>query len=122
MSGLVLVQQEHASVQYSIFLGIFLGFVVIEALYDWLLKIPFRETMAWPVLVPYVALYVSSSYGFVGRAWADGSAGSGSIRKSHVRPWASTTRSTRRTPPTTSGVNPAARASSGATPSTRMAR
>ena len=69
MSGLVLVQQEHASVQYSIFLGIFLGFLVIEALYDWILKIPFRETMAWPVLVPYVALYVSSSYGFVVMPW-----------------------------------------------------
>ena len=67
--GIVLVQQEQASVQYTIFLAIFLAFLMIETLYDWILKIPFREEMNWPVLVPYVALYISSTYGFVVMPW-----------------------------------------------------
>ena len=60
-----LVQQEGKSVQYTIFLGIFLAFLVIEALYDYVLKLNFRETMDWKQLVPYVALYLSMNYGFV---------------------------------------------------------
>lgn len=67
--GIVLVQQEHESVQYVIFLAIFLAFLSIEALYDWILKLPFRETMDWRVLVPYVALYFASTYGFVVMPW-----------------------------------------------------
>lgn len=67
--GIVLVQQEGAAVQYTIFLGIFLAFLAIEALYDWILRIPFRETMDWRVLTPYVALYISSTYGFVVMPW-----------------------------------------------------
>ncbi|MFZ1284305.1 MAG: hypothetical protein WAQ75_09340 [Propionicimonas sp.] len=67
--GLVLVQQEHASLQYTIFLVIFLAFLLIEALYDWIWKIPFREEMNWPALVPYAALYLASTYGFVVMPW-----------------------------------------------------
>lgn len=67
--GIILVQQHGAAVQYTIFLGIFLAFLMIEALYDWILKIPFRETMDWRVLAPYVALYISSTYGFVVMPW-----------------------------------------------------
>lgn len=67
--GIFLVQQEGAAVQYTIFLAIFLAFLIIEALYDWILKIPFRETMDWRVLAPYVALYFSSTYGFVVMPW-----------------------------------------------------
>jgi len=29
------------------------------------LKLPFRDTMDWKQLVPYVALYLSMNYGFV---------------------------------------------------------
>jgi hypothetical protein len=64
-----LVQKEHKTPRYTIFLGIFLAFLVIEALYDWILKIPFRDTMDWKQLVPYVALYISSNYGFVLMTW-----------------------------------------------------
>ena len=64
-----LVQQEQKTVRYTIFLGIFLAFLAIEALYDWILKIPFRETMDWKQLVPYVALYISMNYGFVVMVW-----------------------------------------------------
>ncbi|MFC2064193.1 hypothetical protein ACFLXB_03745, partial [Chloroflexota bacterium] len=63
--ALFLVQQEGKSAQYTIFLGIFLAFLVIEALYDYVLKLNFRETMDWKLLVPYVALYISMNYGFV---------------------------------------------------------
>ena len=67
--AIFLVQQEHKSPRYTIFLGIFLAFLVIEALYDWILKIPFRGTMDWKLLVPYAALYISSNYGFVLMTW-----------------------------------------------------
>ncbi len=69
--GLVLVGQEHTPEQYAIFLSIFLAFLAIEALYDWVLKIPFRQHMDWRLLAPYVALYISSSYGFVVMVWKE---------------------------------------------------
>jgi hypothetical protein len=64
-----LVQQEGKSVRYTIFLVIFLAFLVIEALYDYILKIPFRENMDWKQLLPYVALYIMMNYGFVMMSW-----------------------------------------------------
>lgn len=67
--AIILVQQEQKSPRYTIFLGIFLAFLAIEALYDWILKIPFREKMDWKQLVPYVALYISMNYGFVVMVW-----------------------------------------------------
>ena len=67
--AIFLVQQEQKTPRYTIFLGIFLAFLAIEALYDWILKIPFRETMDWKQLVPYVALYISMNYGFVVMTW-----------------------------------------------------
>ena len=69
--GIILVQQEQKTLQYGIFLGIFLAFLGIEALYDWILKIPFREKMDWKQLTPYVALYISMNYGFVVMVWKD---------------------------------------------------
>ena len=67
--AIFLVHKEHKTPRYTIFLGIFLAFLVIEALYDWILKIPFRETMDWKQLVPYIALYFSMNYGFVVMTW-----------------------------------------------------
>jgi len=67
--AIILVQQEHQTQRYTVFLVIFLAFLVIEVLYDWILKIPFRETMDWRLLVPYVALYMSMNYGFVLLSW-----------------------------------------------------
>lgn len=75
--ALVVAQRESAPGQYSVFLLIFLAFLAIEALYDWVLEIPFRETMDWRLLVPYVALYVSSNYGFIVMAWKFDSAARG---------------------------------------------
>ena len=67
--AIFLVQQEQKTPRYTIFLGIFLAFLAIEALYDWILKIPFREKMDWKQLAPYVALYISMNYGFVVMTW-----------------------------------------------------
>jgi hypothetical protein len=67
--AIFLVQQEQKTPRYTIFLGIFLAFLAIEALYDWILKIPFREKMDWKQLAPYVALYISMNYGFVLMVW-----------------------------------------------------
>ena len=67
--AIFLVQLEQKTPRYTIFLGIFLAFLAIEALYDWILKIPFREKMDWKLLVPYVALYISMNYGFVVMIW-----------------------------------------------------
>lgn len=67
--AIFLVQHEHKTLRYTIFLGIFLAFLALEALYDWILKVPFRETMNWKQLAPYVALYISMNYGFVVMTW-----------------------------------------------------
>jgi hypothetical protein len=67
--AIFLVQQEQKTPRYTIFLGIFLAFLAIEALYDWILKIPFREKMGWKQLAPYVAFYISMNYGFVVMVW-----------------------------------------------------
>ena len=67
--AIFLVQKEQQTQRYTIFLGIFLAFLAIELLYDWILKIPFRETMDWKLLVPYLALYFSMNYGFVVMTW-----------------------------------------------------
>ncbi len=67
--AILIVQQEQKAPQHTVFLGIFLAFLAIEALYDWILKIPFREKMDWKQLVPYVALYISMNYGFVVMVW-----------------------------------------------------
>jgi len=67
--AIFLVQQEQKTQRYTIFLVIFLAFLAIEALYDWILKLPFRENMDWKLLTPYVALYISMNYGFVVMVW-----------------------------------------------------
>jgi hypothetical protein len=73
--AIVLVEQEHKAPQYTVFLAIYLAFLAIEALYDWILRIPFREHMDWRLLVPYVALYLSSTYGFVVMVWKESVSG-----------------------------------------------
>jgi hypothetical protein len=69
--GIFLVQQEHKTVRYSIFLGIFLAFLVLEFLYDYILKIPFRENLKkyWKPAIPYLALYYAMNYGFLVMVW-----------------------------------------------------
>ena len=65
--GIVLVVQEQKDVRYSIFLGVFLAFLALEGIYDFILKLPFRQN--WRLLIPYLCLYYSMNYGFVVMAW-----------------------------------------------------
>ncbi len=74
-AGIVAAQREQAPLQYTIFLAIFLAFLAVEALYDWVLRLPFREHPDWRLLVPYVALYISSCYGFVVMVWRESAPG-----------------------------------------------
>ena len=69
--GIVMVQQEHQSVRYSIFLGIFLAFLALEYLFDYVWKIPFRDNMKkyWKHAAPYLGLYYAMNYGFVIMTW-----------------------------------------------------
>lgn len=53
--------------QYSIFLGIFIAFLLLEGLYEYILKIQFRKD--WKLLIPYLALYWSMNYGFIIMTW-----------------------------------------------------
>jgi len=53
--------------QYSIFLGIFLAYLALEWMYDFVLKIPFRQN--WKLLTPYLCLYYAMNYGFVVMVW-----------------------------------------------------
>jgi len=69
--GVFLVQQENQTVQYSIFLGIFLAFLFVEWLFDYRLRINFRENWRrnWKWMVPYLGLYYAMNYGFVVMPW-----------------------------------------------------
>ncbi len=69
--GIFLVIKENKAVQYSIFLGIFLAFLAIEGLYDYILKIDFRTNFRknWKLLIPYLILYYAMSYGFIVMVW-----------------------------------------------------
>jgi hypothetical protein len=69
--GIYLVQQEGKDGRYAIFLAIFLGFLALECLYDFVLKVNFRENWGknWKVLVPYLGLYYAMNYGFVVMPW-----------------------------------------------------
>ena len=69
--AMVLALREGAPWQYLVFLVIYVGFLAIEWLCDWVLRIPFRERSDWRLLVPYVGLYVSSSYGFLVMTWRE---------------------------------------------------
>ena len=69
--GIILVVQEQKTVRYSIFLVIFLAFIFLEWLYDYVLKINFRENWRrnWKWLVPYLGFYYAMNYGFVVMPW-----------------------------------------------------
>jgi hypothetical protein len=71
VAGIVFAILEQKTVQYTIFLGIFLLFLLVEGLYDFVFKIAFREKMDWRFLVPYLALYYAMNYGFVIMPWKD---------------------------------------------------
>lgn len=65
--GIYLVAQEQKAVQYTFFLGTFLAFLVLEGLYDFVWRTPFRQN--WKLAAPYLALYFAMNYGFVVMVW-----------------------------------------------------
>jgi hypothetical protein len=64
-----LMRSEKKAVQFQIFLGIFLAFLCLEGLLDFVWKIPFREN--WQILIPYLVLYYAMNYGFIVMVWKD---------------------------------------------------
>jgi len=65
--GIIIALQQNKQYQYSVFLGIFLAFVILEGIYDFILKVPFRKN--WKLLVPFLILYWSMNYGFIVMSW-----------------------------------------------------
>lgn len=70
--GIMIAQQQQKPVQYSIFLGIFIAFIMLEGLYDFVLKVSFRDNFRknWKRLAPYLVLYWSMNYGFIVMTWS----------------------------------------------------
>jgi len=69
--GIVLSYLEQKSGRYSIFLVIFLAFLVFEWVCDHLLKIDFRADLKknWKISIPYLSLYYAMNYGFIVMPW-----------------------------------------------------
>jgi hypothetical protein len=62
-----LTWKEPNAIQYIVFLGTFIAFLVIEGLFDFVLKLPFRNN--WQLLTPYLVLYYAMNYGFIVIVW-----------------------------------------------------
>lgn len=75
--GIFLAIQQNKQYQYSVFLGIFLLFIILEGIYDFILKVPFRKN--WKLLVPFLILYWSMNYGFIVMSWQNSSLQGGII-------------------------------------------
>lgn len=73
--GIYLAVREPGAARYAIFLGIFLAFLALEGIYDFVLKVPFRENWDWRLLTPYLMLYYAMNYGFVVMVWKTSLAG-----------------------------------------------
>jgi hypothetical protein len=69
--GISIAARGGDAVRHIVFLSIFLAFLALEGLYDFVLEIPFRTSFRrhWKLLVPYLALYYAMNYGFVVMVW-----------------------------------------------------
>lgn len=69
--GIFLAVQGHQFAQHGVFLVIFLGFMLVEWLYDYVFKTNFRQDMRrnWKAVTPYLALYYAMNYGFIVLPW-----------------------------------------------------
>lgn len=67
-----LTEKLNGTIQYEIFLFIFLAFLFFEWLLDYALKVNFRENFKsnWKWVIPYLCLYYAMNYGFVVMPWA----------------------------------------------------
>lgn len=62
-----IIQKNQKALRYTIFLIIFLTFLFLEGLFDFILKVSFRSN--WKMLVPYLILYYAMNYGFIVMTW-----------------------------------------------------
>ena len=65
--AIILAVQKQKPTAYLVFLAIFMAFLVLEGVFDHVLKIPFRQN--WRYVVPYLMLYYAAGYGFVVMVW-----------------------------------------------------
>jgi len=65
--AIVLVAVQGKAANYTVFLAIFLAYLLLEYLFDFRLKIPFRKN--WKLLTPYLVLYFAANYGLFAMAW-----------------------------------------------------
>ena len=56
-------------IQFTIFLIIFLIYLILELIYDYILKLEFRNN--WVLLTPYLVFYYAMNYGFIVMVWKD---------------------------------------------------
>ena len=68
---LIISASEPSAIQYTIFLIIFITFLIYEWILDFWLKKDFRENMKDNLLwvIPYLMLYYSMNYGFIIMPW-----------------------------------------------------
>jgi hypothetical protein len=59
--------REAMAAQYAVFLGLFICYLLLEWLYDFVLNLDFRRN--WKLLVPYLVLYYAMNYGFFAMLW-----------------------------------------------------
>ena len=64
---LVLAIVQGRQIEYVIFLSIFLFYLLLEYLFDFVLKTDFRRD--WKMLVPYLVFYYAMNYGFFAMCW-----------------------------------------------------
>ena len=69
--GIFLAAQSGQFAQHGVFLVIFLAFLLVEWLYDYVFKTSFRQDIRknWKAVTPYLALYYAMNYGFIVLPW-----------------------------------------------------
>ena len=68
--GIFLAVQGQKPVQFIIFLGIFLVYLVFEWLYDFALKVKYKDWgREWKLVMPYLFLYYAMNFGFIVMPW-----------------------------------------------------
>ena len=70
-ANIFLIFSEDADIRYFEFLVIYLVFLLVEWLYDYVIKTDFRENWLknWKWTIPYLGLYWATNYGFVVMPW-----------------------------------------------------
>ena len=64
---LLIVQDGEKNIQTIIFLCFFLAYLIIEALFDLILKLEWRQN--WKLMIPYLIFYYAANYSVVGMVW-----------------------------------------------------